>query len=175
MAGSTLHEKPTFIISRFTIHRIVKLKAYRCIASIVSRDFFICGEDFGFIGGEILDLASFLEIVIERPNFLKIAKGVIEAYKGADSLNSILGCTRWKKDLRTMIAHLYINELPDLVSIKDLVSAIQYDLLSVAYEIYQLHLEVSKSDENHISKALVNSFKRIGFLEIKLHLTKNYF
>lgn len=84
----------------------------------------------------MLDLASFLEIIIERPNFMKVAKGVIEAYKGEGKLKSILSCIRWKKDLRTIIANLYINELPDLVSVKDLISAIQFDLLTVAFQIF---------------------------------------
>lgn len=106
---------------------------------------------------------------------MKIAKGVIEAYKGEGSLKSILSCIRWKKDLRTLIANLYINELPDLVSVEDLISAIQFDLLTVALQIFQLHLEIQKHQENNLSKVLVNSFKRNGLLEEKLHLTKNFF
>ncbi len=152
------------MLSRLTLLRLVKLKAYRAVASLVSRDYFICGDDFGREAGEMLDLAAFLELVKERGNFFKVAKGVIELYKGKGSLPSILSCVRWTRDVRTVVASIYINELPDLVTIKDLILAVQFELLLVAEEIFKLHLEVPKLEEVQLSKTLVNALKKNGFL-----------
>ena len=44
--------KPSFIINRKTIRQLARLKAYHSIASLVSRDYFVCGEDCDYVAGE---------------------------------------------------------------------------------------------------------------------------
>lgn len=87
---------------------MVNVKAYKAVAAIVSRNYFFCADDCGFVGSEQLDLANFLEIIREIPLFFQVATKVIESYKGHNTLKEILSCTRWTKDLRTVVALIYI-------------------------------------------------------------------
>ena len=44
--------KPLFVLSRRTIRLMARFRAYHAIASLVSRDYFICGDDCEFVAGE---------------------------------------------------------------------------------------------------------------------------
>ena len=76
----------------------------------------------------------------DRPNFIKIARKVIEAYKGSEILKEIITYTRWSKELRAAIASIYLNELPDMVNAQDLIYAVQFYLLPIALKIEKLHV-----------------------------------
>ena len=154
---------------------MVHVKAYRAISAIVSRNYFFCADDCGFVGSEQLDLANFLEIVRESPHFFQVATKVIENYKGNNTLKEILSCTRWTKELRTVVASIYIQHQPDLVTLKDFVTSVQFELLALAMKLFKLHLEIEKEDEHLVSKVLVNSLRRAGHLQEKLYLLKMNF
>lgn len=83
--------------------------------------------------------------------------------------------TRWSKELRIAIASIYLSELPDMVNAKDLIFAIQFDLLPIALKIEELHVEVPKEKERELGKVLAFSLKRPGYLSEKLHLVKVLF
>ena len=76
------------------------------------------------MAGEQLNLATFFELARDKPHFIKIARKVIEAYKGEEMLKEIITYTRWNKELRVAIASIYLSELPDMVNAKDLIFAI---------------------------------------------------
>ena len=44
--------KPIFVLSRNIIKQMARFKAYNAIASLVSRDYFICGDDCEFVAGD---------------------------------------------------------------------------------------------------------------------------
>ncbi len=111
---------------------------------MVSRSYFVCGEDCDFVAGDPFNLATFFELISDRANFIKIARKVIEAYKGSQILQEILTYTRWSKDVRATIACIYLQELPEMVNSKDLIVAVQFDLLPIAMRIESLHVEVYK-------------------------------
>ncbi len=134
------------------------------MASLVSRSYFTCGEDCDFVAGDPFNLATFFELVSDKPNFIKIARKVIEAYKGSEILKEIITYTRWSKDLRATIASIYLHELPDMVNSKDLTVAIQYDLMPIALRIESLHVEVTKDEEAGLGRVLINALRQTGFL-----------
>lgn len=102
----------------------VRYKAYDTIALLVAKPYFLCGDDCGSVAGDPFNLATFLELVKDKPHFTKVARRVIEGYRGNGILKEIINYTRWSKELRANIAQIYLNALPDIINAEDLIVAI---------------------------------------------------